>query len=61
MADQPNEDITALSSEIARINESATCSAQSLTELSKPWRTVNLLLSALATILAAVSSAPSFV
>lgn len=60
MADQPNEDITALSREIARIEESATYSAQALFKSSKRWRTVNLLLGALAAILAAVSGAPSF-
>ena len=60
MADQPNEDITALSREIARIEESTTYSAQRLFELSNRWRTVNLLLGALAAILAAVSGVPSF-
>lgn len=37
MADQPNEDTTLLSCEIARIEGSATYSAQGLFELSKRW------------------------
>ncbi len=57
MAEQSNEDVTALSREISKIEESATYSAQGQFEQGKRWRTVNLLLGAPAAILAAISGA----